>query len=278
MKNKKIKWAIGLLIIMWMSISGQYVSIPELYDKAWLLGLRDVSMLTAVAMFIPLICSLVNRGSLQTKKGKRICIWNSIGMFCLSASLTAVLETDGFIGIGGVGAVMYYFINKWLFVSDVNTAKPTIKEKKQEELEISNEEKEEPTELKSQKQKYCKLCGGKLDDNNKCRRCGKQYFKIKNHLMFIVTFCLLIISVVFNILQYFDKKDVAELYTNSHYEKLQYREKAEFLDENIVFVLEGYGDYYYTYDCVQKITDGEYSYWAYNKEAAVGEGYRKGTC
>ena len=34
-------------------------------------------------------------------------------------------------------------------------------------------------------------------------------------------------------------------------------------------VLDGYGNYYYTYDQVQQVTQGkEYSYWAYNKEAA----------
>ena len=55
-------------------------------------------------------------------------------------------------------------------------------------------------------------------------------------------------------------------------------DKLDFFDEHIVFVLEGYGNYYYTYDCVQKITDGPYTYWAYNKEAARSKGYYKGTC
>lgn len=51
--------------------------------------------------------------------------------------------------------------------------------------------------------------------------------------------------------------------------------KIEFLDENIVFVLDGYGNYYYTYDQVQQVTQGKsYSYWAYNKESAIGQGYK----
>ena len=55
--------------------------------------------------------------------------------------------------------------------------------------------------------------------------------------------------------------------------------KLNFFDENVVFQLEGYGKYYYTYDCVQKITDGkEYSYWAYNIDAAKGNGLKKGGC
>ena len=114
--------------------------------------------------------------------------------------------------------------------------------------------------------------------NNKCKKCGKQYFTIKNKILLIISFLLLIVSVGFNIFQYIDRKDTLEIYWDSMYENTQFVEKAEFLDENIVFVLEGYGDYYYTYDCVQEITDGDYSYWAYNKEAAISQGYRKGTC
>lgn len=59
---------------------------------------------------------------------------------------------------------------------------------------------------------------------------------------------------------------------------LSYKIKSDFLDENIVFVLKGYGNYYYSYDCVQKITDGDYTYWAYNKEAAKADGYKAGKC
>lgn len=57
--------------------------------------------------------------------------------------------------------------------------------------------------------------------------------------------------------------------------RIKNEEKLEFFDENIVFVLEGYGNYYYTYDQVQQITNGKsFSYWAYNKEAAISEGYQ----
>lgn len=55
-------------------------------------------------------------------------------------------------------------------------------------------------------------------------------------------------------------------------------DKLDFFDEKIVFVLEGYGNKYYTYDCVQKIVDGDYTFWAYNVEAAIVKGYKEGTC
>ena len=51
--------------------------------------------------------------------------------------------------------------------------------------------------------------------------------------------------------------------------------KTKFIDENVVFVLDGYGNYYYTYDQMIQVTQGKsYSYWAYNKEQAINLGYR----
>ena len=75
---------------------------------------------------------------------------------------------------------------------------------------------------------------------------------------------LLAISVVFNI----------GLLSNTS-ANTEVSEKLEFYDENIVFVIDGYGDYYYTYDQMMKVTknDDYYEYWAYNKEQAIDLGY-----
>ena len=53
-------------------------------------------------------------------------------------------------------------------------------------------------------------------------------------------------------------------------------EKSEFLDEYIVFVIDGFGDYYYTYDEMITATKNmdEYVYWAYNKTQAISLGYK----
>ncbi len=57
------------------------------------------------------------------------------------------------------------------------------------------------------------------------------------------------------------------------------KEKLDFFDKNIVFKIKGYGNYYYTYDCVEKKTNGKaYTYWAYNIEAAKSSGLKKGGC
>lgn len=51
--------------------------------------------------------------------------------------------------------------------------------------------------------------------------------------------------------------------------------KIKFFDENVVFVLDGYGRYYYTYDQMEQVTQGKsFSYWAYNLEQAIDLGYR----
>ena len=56
-------------------------------------------------------------------------------------------------------------------------------------------------------------------------------------------------------------------------------EKANMLDDYIVFVLDGYGNVYYTYDCVKKLTAGQqYSFSAYNIDNAKGMGYKQGKC
>lgn len=74
-------------------------------------------------------------------------------------------------------------------------------------------------------------------------------------------------------------KTVQEESDSYLFKALGYKEKADFLDDNIVFVLEGYGNVYYTYDCVKKITNGNsYEYWAFNPEQAIARGYKEAKC
>lgn len=55
-------------------------------------------------------------------------------------------------------------------------------------------------------------------------------------------------------------------------------EKLEFFDDNVVFRIEGFGNYYYSYDCMLQKVNGNYTYWAYNPEKAAVEGLRPGGC
>lgn len=56
------------------------------------------------------------------------------------------------------------------------------------------------------------------------------------------------------------------------------REKLEFINDNIVFKIKGFGNYYYSYDCMMEKVNGNFTYWAYNKEAAISEGLKAGGC
>ncbi len=57
------------------------------------------------------------------------------------------------------------------------------------------------------------------------------------------------------------------------------KEKLDFYDESVVYVIEGFGNYYYSYDCMRKkVGNNHFSYWTYNPEAAQDEGYREGGC
>ena len=121
--------------------------------------------------------------------------------------------------------------------------------------------------------------------------------KVKIQPLFFVIFALSVLlagSVICNVTQYTSNQSNTEdieydedntssesfadwveqnrSYPDDYYENC---EKAEFLDENIVFVIDGYGDYFYTYDEMMNVTEGkgEYSYWAYNKEQAISRGY-----
>lgn len=55
--------------------------------------------------------------------------------------------------------------------------------------------------------------------------------------------------------------------------------KLNFIDKHVVFQIEGYGNYYYTYECMlKKVGNNEYNFWAYNTEAAQGRGLKQGSC
>lgn len=56
------------------------------------------------------------------------------------------------------------------------------------------------------------------------------------------------------------------------------REKLDFMNDNIVFKIKGFGNYYYSYDCMKKKVGDSYEYWAYNIDAAKGQGLKAGGC
>jgi len=175
----------------------------------------------------------------------------------------------------------FWFSDDYLFDLEIN-----------KEFEDINKELKNKDETIVKKIKYCKNCGGKLTETKKCSKCGKRYFYIKiNKLAIILIFA--IISTIFSIINVYQinsknntieelENEIIDLQDENWYltrDKNNYEDKANFLDEHVVLVLEGYGNYYYTYDCVKKITNGNaYSFWVYTENGAIYDGYKKGTC
>lgn len=117
----------------------------------------------------------------------------------------------------------------------------------------------------------------------------------ESNVVFYITITILTIIIIIMGIYAFSKKgeyedEISDLKSqisrlNRNYNELESEkdsewrknsEKIEFLDENIVFVIDGYGDYYYTYDQMETVTQGigSYTYWAYNKEQAIYRGYK----
>lgn len=169
----------------------------------------------------------------------------------------------------------------------------------------SNEEKAtapyiiQSKKITKRKNKFCKLCGGKINENHKCIKCGKQYFSIQpiKSKFTIILIILFILSFRFNIYQLISiqknndkinnlksdikvlKSDVSSLEDDNvqlRLEKWDYVGKANFLDNYIVIVPVG-TNYYYTYDCFQQKFPN-YDFYAFNKETAIARGHRQGGC
>lgn len=134
MEKKKIWWIVGLLVLFWMSASGQYINNNPNVDGMILLhGLIDVLITCFIMTIVPLCVVLIKKGRLEVSFGKKICMWNSIIIFIISIVLSViVLDGDGTMGIGGLGALMFYFINEWIFVDENKTTNTSNNKKKNE--------------------------------------------------------------------------------------------------------------------------------------------------
>lgn len=150
MEKKKILGVIGLLFLLYCSASGNYLNSGDeyLYENSSQLALIDLLICSVVLMIVPFIWRLVNKKIFDCVKGEKICKWNSIIAFIISIILNITMEISI---IGGLGAVMYYFINKWLFVDE----------------NLMPEDEEEVSQFK------CGNCGHIVDENSKyCPNCS----------------------------------------------------------------------------------------------------------
>lgn len=88
---------------------------------ASLTALATISIISIVMMLVPFICRLARKEKLPYKSGKRLCLWNGIITFVIAVVVAA---TTGILMISIPSAIIFYFINKWVFVkapNDTNT-------------------------------------------------------------------------------------------------------------------------------------------------------------
>ncbi len=123
MKRKRIWGAIGLLVLMYMSQAGNAIS--ELgrlgFDHktaertAVIYSVCSICLISLIMMAVPICTVIMRKGKLDYESGKKLCRNNSIVLFIISMISLGII---GFGAVGGVGAIIYYFINKWLFVEE----------------------------------------------------------------------------------------------------------------------------------------------------------------
>jgi RNA polymerase subunit RPABC4/transcription elongation factor Spt4 len=147
---------------------------------------------------------------------------------------------------------------------------------------------------KAKKNKYCKFCGGLIDNlSKKCSGCNKQYFKFN---ISIVIYSLIIIALI-GLFSYqylfiknlkndlsYKEQVIAELKNENIEIENSIKEKQQTIDiyatleperifysTSAVIVYDDGTKLYHRYGC----ESGKGDFWIYNKEAAVGKGYQK---
>lgn len=250
MENKHTGKIILFYVLMFTSsfgeMMGELLRNGYAYDYAvgygFLSTLLSICVISIALMLVPFICKIIKERPLAYKTGKKICLWNSIVLFVLSCVL---MSFTGVGLVGGIGAIFFYFINKWIFVEspslyrienteenatcdneedfieniqqnpdlDIDKMSPEEAAKYLMALQL-NEHYSSSNDAKQEDKKFfCKLCGNIVDsETKKCTGCGKQYFKgikfNKCSAIVIALFVLLTISIIFNFIQIADRNDL----------------------------------------------------------------------
>ncbi len=195
----KLTLILVLLGISWGALYGQYINVlgtsPEACGYAAGYAAGNVAIVSAIMMAIPLIVRLVYGQKLETDFGKKVCFWNSFILFCVSM-FAVITDMKDYFYIGGIGAIEYYFINKWLFVQDGTYTQTTNKHFYPDNTTVnynqpvqSNNISETTNNFESQEtvippettnqsndeKRFCINCGKSIDKSWKfCNYCGNK--------------------------------------------------------------------------------------------------------
>ena len=137
-----------------------------------------------IFMIVPFVIFKTKR-KIDKNKLKKIYMYNSMIVFLMITTLVKVVDYNYNPSLFDILiSTLYYYVNIDLFI---NCGK--------EKIELKSKKK---TNSKKIKTIYCKQCGGKLDENKICNKCGKQYFHITKTkiIIFILSLIIVILSVV----------------------------------------------------------------------------------
>ena len=134
-KNKKLKTIILLLIILFIMLK-LFLGGPYLYNflEEAISLLIIIGIISIILMFITSIFRIKNKQKLEYKKGKKICLINSIFIYIISIipciktiiknknietmSFNPILFAKQLIIIFLIIAIIYYFINMIIFTKE----------------------------------------------------------------------------------------------------------------------------------------------------------------
>ncbi len=159
------------------------------------------------------------------------------------------------------------------------------------------EDAEDNIQAESTKTRYCKFCGGIIDSKTKkCTSCGKSTNPLRRMIIgkrTIVEIMALVLIVSVATGGYIAQKNYYESKMESMQDTIsykskritslsadvkkyrdnanKYKDKADFMDDHIVIVADDGTNIYHSYGCSKLDTS---SFWAFNTEAAKGDGYK----
>ena len=113
--KKNIIISLILIVLLWLSLVGQYISIFDNIEESLIYAFADLAICSFILMIIPLIFRIINNKTLSYEYGKKVCKYNSIIIFVICIILNFIFNNTNYIGIGVLGALIYYFINMSFF-------------------------------------------------------------------------------------------------------------------------------------------------------------------
>lgn len=265
-----------------------------------------ISLIITVVAYctVPIILRLKN-GKYEYEKGRKIVLTNCI-IVCVF--FVCLRLSQGAEQVVSPAVFLYYYINKAILLKPKEESKEDLKDEVKEEsietverdemdellYKLAQEDKKEmPKEMEENIKKTIMELEEKDIKKEKVKTNHDKKTIILYSVIGVLGVLLIGISIyAFTVSNNYEseiktlknqistlKRNNSELQTEKNtewLENIKNSAKIEFFDENIVFVIDGYGNYYYTYDQMETVTQGvgEYSYWAYNKEQAIGLGYR----